>query len=85
MRAYHDIMGLVCVAVSKGDLLQVIVAEDLYDSIGESLDILKRATYKAARRWAGQEEVARARMMSFLYDACPSAHFFMQVRYCACL
>ena len=77
-------MWVLYAAVSKGDLLQVIVAEDLYDSIGESLDILKRATYKAARRWAGQEEVARARMMSFLYDACPSAHFFMQVRYSAC-
>ena len=77
-------MWLLCVAVSKGDLLQVIVAEDLYDSIGESLDILKRATYKAARGWAGQEEVARARMMNFLYDACPSAHFFMQVCYSAC-
>ena len=65
--------------MSKGDLLQVLVAEDLYDRLGESADLLKRATYKAAKRWAGQEEVCRARMMSFLYDACPSARFFMQV------
>ena len=66
-------------AVSKGDLLQVLVAEDLYDRLGEGAGLLKRATYKAARQWAGQEEVCRARMMSFLYDACPSARFFMQV------
>ena len=54
-------------AVSKGDLLQVLVAEDLYDRLGESADLLKRATYKAAKRWAGQEEVCRAR-----HD-CPSS------------
>lgn len=65
--------------MSKGNLLQVLVAEDLYDRLGESADILKRATYKAAKRWAGQEEVCRMRAMSFLYDACPSARFFMQV------
>ncbi len=66
----------------------MLVAEDLYDRLGDAADILKRATYKAARRWAGQEEVCRARMMSFLYDACPSARFFMQVGYkhaAACL
>ena len=70
---------LLSAAVSKGDLLQVLVAEDLYDRLGEAAELLRRATYKAARRWAGQEEVCRARMMSFLYDACPSARFFMQV------
>ena len=68
-------------AVDKGDLLQVIVAEDLFERIGgESANLLMRATYKAARRWAGQDEVARARMMSFLYDACPAAQHFMRVR-----
>ena len=67
-------------AADKGDLLQVIVAEDLFERIGgESAKLLMRATYKAARRWAGQDEVARARMMSFLYDACPSARHFMRV------
>lgn len=77
--------GKLCsAAVSKGDLLQVLVAEDLYDRLGESADLLKRATYKAAKRWAGQEEVCRARMMSFLYDACPSARFFMQVAVHTC-
>ena len=67
-------------AADKGDLLQVIVAEDLFERIGgDSAKLLMRATYKAARRWAGQDEVARARMMSFLYDACPSARHFMRV------
>ena len=67
-------------AADKGDLLQVIVAEDLFERIGgESAKLLMRATYKAARRWAGQDEVARARMMSFLHDACPSTRHFMQV------
>lgn len=74
-----QVQSVLFAAVSKGDLLQVLVAEDLYDRLGEAAELLKRATYKAARRWAGQEEVCRARMMSFLYDACPSARFFMQV------
>ncbi|CAL8462898.1 g2432 [Coccomyxa elongata] len=65
--------------VSKGDLLQVIVAEDLFKAIVQDpQQLLLRATYKAARAWAGHEEVARGLMMYFLFDACPAAHYFIQ-------
>lgn len=67
--------------VSKGDLLQVIVAEDLFRAlVNDPKQLLLRATYKAARAWAGQEEVARGLMMNFLFDACPAAHYFIQAR-----
>ncbi|BDA48105.1 Amidase 1 [Coccomyxa sp. Obi] len=65
--------------VSKGDLLQVIVAEDLFKAmVQDPQQLLLRATYKAARAWAGHEEVARGLMMNFLFDACPAAHYFIQ-------
>lgn len=65
--------------VSKGDLLQVIVAEDLFKAVvRDPQHLLLRASYKAARAWAGQEEVARGLMMNFLFDACPAAHYFIQ-------
>ena len=74
--------------VAKGDILQVIVADDLFQLCVRPEDpaapgpesLLLRAVYRAARAWAGQEEVARGRLVAFLRDACPGARAFMPVR-----
>ena len=59
----------------------MIVAEDLFKAVVQDPHhLLLRASYKAARAWAGHEEVARGLMMNFLFDACPAAHYFIQAR-----
>jgi hypothetical protein len=79
---------LLLAVVAKGEIVQVVVADDLFqlcvrpeDPAGAGPEsLLLRAVYRAARAWAGQEEVARGRLVGFLYDALPGAQAFMPVR-----
>ena len=77
---------------AKGDLLQVIVAEDMFELCvrppgGEGNGNapggapLLAAVYRAARAWAGHEEVARGRMVRLIHDGLPGVHAFMPVRW----
>jgi hypothetical protein len=67
---------------SKGELVQVIVAEDLFkELVQDPQQLLVRATYAGARSWAGKDEVFRGLMMNYLYDGCPAAHAFVKVHF----
>lgn len=72
--------AVVVSVVSKGDLVQVIVAEDLFTRLVDDPDkLLLKATYGGAKSWAGNEEAFRGLIMNYLFDGCPAAREFVKV------
>lgn len=74
-------MGLCIVggkaAFSNEELLQLVVASEVFELLGETGRRLKAVAMSAAKKWAGPEQAASGLLISYLEKNVPSAKPFL--------
>ena len=61
----------------KTELLQLVIASEVFEQLGQVGTRLKRVALAAARRWAGPEQTATGLLVTYLQKNVPSASFFV--------
>ena len=62
---------------SNTELLQIVVASEVFQLFGETGEHLKRVALTASRRWAGPEMTANGFLITYLRKAVPSRSHFL--------
>ena len=64
-------------AFSNEELLQLVVASEVFELLGETGRRLKAVAMSAAKKWAGPEQAASGLLITYLEKNVPSAKAFL--------